>query len=78
MTTTTSNQSALAGYMTTEELAESLGVHPTTLVKWRGARKGPPFTRLGHRILYNVARFTQWLEQQEVEPALTRDGRRGR
>lgn len=70
MGTTTSNQSALAGYMNTAELAESLGVHPTTLVKWRVARKGPPFTRLGHRVLYNVERFAAWLEQQEVAPVV--------
>lgn len=56
---------ALAGYVDTEALAASLGVHPTTLVKWRTARRGPPFTRLGKRVLYNLEKFRQWLEQQE-------------
>ncbi|UYQ72875.1 helix-turn-helix domain-containing protein [Pelagibacterium flavum] len=59
---------ALIGYVTTEELASSLGVHPTTLAKWRTARKGPPFARMGHRVLYNVDRFKQWLAEQEIQP----------
>lgn len=55
----------LSGYIDTKELAESLGVHPTTLIKWRAARRGPPFTRLGQRVLYNVDKFRVWLDQQE-------------
>lgn len=61
-------QSGIVDYVDTNELAALLGVHPTTLVKWRMARKGPPFTRLGQKVLYSVTRFYAWLEQQEVRP----------
>jgi hypothetical protein len=33
--------------LTTENVAELLGVAPATLVWWRAQRQGPPFVRLG-------------------------------
>ncbi|SDG73842.1 MULTISPECIES: helix-turn-helix domain-containing protein [Pelagibacterium] len=56
----------LDGFLTTEELAEEIGVHRTTLAKWRMERRGPPFTRLGKRILYSVERLRAWLEANET------------
>lgn len=76
MTTARSKQSTpignskavLDGFLTTEELAEEIGVHRTTLAKWRMERRGPPFTRLGNRILYNIESFQRWLASGEVSP----------
>jgi excisionase family DNA binding protein len=67
-TPVTGNRTPIADYVDTNEMAALLGVHPTTLVKWRTARKGPPFHRLGQKVLYSVSRFEAWLEQQEVQP----------
>lgn len=62
------NDIPLNGYLTTEEMAHELRVHRTTLAKWRMQRRGPPFVKMGNRVLYNVERFRDWLEQSEISP----------
>lgn len=56
------------GYVTTPEIARFAGLHPTTLVKWRNRRVGPPFTRLGRKVLYSLEAFDVWLRDSEQEP----------
>lgn len=63
-----SEETALNGFLTTQRLAEEIGVHRATLAKWRMERRGPPFTRLGRRILYNIDSFQSWLARTEVSP----------
>ena len=55
----------LADYFDTEALAGELGVTPLTVVRWRLAKKGPPITYLGRRILYKKSSVKAWLAAQE-------------
>lgn len=61
-------QPSIDGYLTSERLAEHLGVHPSTLVKWRMARSGPPYVRVGKRILYSQNSIENWLKANEQQP----------
>ncbi len=55
-------------HLTEDELAKLLNTHPMTLLRWRRERRGPPFTRIGRRILYRKAAVEAWLLRQE-QPA---------
>ncbi len=60
-----------AGWLTTDELAEHLGVDASTLRRWRTARpaQGPPFVRLSSRVtLYSVLDVECWLVTSRVDP----------
>jgi transposase-like protein len=60
-----------AKWYTTEELAEILGVDPSTLRRWRTARppQGPPFVPLSPRVTkYNSDDVQRWLESERVNP----------
>lgn len=53
-------------FLTTIELAEELGVHPLTLIRWRidGSGRGPRFHKLSRRaVRYARADVDAWLEQ---------------
>ena len=39
-------------YMTSKELADRWRLNDQTLANWRYAGKGPPFIRVGARVLY--------------------------
>ena len=56
-------------YLSTERAAELLGVAPATLLKWRTHRKGPPFLRLGRRVVYSEGALRAWAEMHAVSPA---------
>lgn len=58
-------------YLTTDEAAQYLGLAPGTLQNWRGAGRGPPFIRLGGRIVYDPAHLDRWLRAQTVMPPLS-------
>ena len=59
---------ALNGYLTSAEMAAQLGLHPTTLAKWRMARIGPPFVKVGKKVYYRITSVRGWLETGEVKP----------
>lgn len=47
------------------EVAELLGVHPKTLGLWRKANIGPPWIRLGEKLIrYEVESVRAWVESQ--------------
>lgn len=55
-------------FLTPKELAQRWRLNHQTLANWRHARKGPPFIRVGTRVLYpfeGITAFerldTQWL-----------------
>jgi predicted DNA-binding transcriptional regulator AlpA len=64
--------SAPSAYLSTERAAELLGLAPATLVKWRRLRRGPPFARLGRRIVYSEKTLRAWAEMHAVSPAQDR------
>jgi hypothetical protein len=53
-------------FLSTEQLAERLGIATGTLEQWRCRGEGPPFVRAGsRRVLYNVDSLATWLKTNE-------------
>ncbi|WP_412517461.1 helix-turn-helix domain-containing protein [Actinomadura madurae] len=75
MTKTLERQDAagllLGGWYTTEELAEIIGVDPSTLRRWRTAEpvQGPPFVRLSGAVTrYSAMDVQRWLLSRRIDP----------
>ncbi len=45
----------------TKSQAQRLGLKPKTLENWRSLRIGPPYYKLGNRVLYDDAESDAWL-----------------
>ncbi len=56
----------LADFMTADEAAGALGVHVKTLQTWRRDKQGPPYTKLGRRVLYQRSVVAQWLRARRL------------
>lgn len=56
--------------MTTREAAAYLGLKEQTLRVWRhqGRKCGPPFTKLGHKVVYRRSALDAWLAKNTVDP----------
>jgi hypothetical protein len=54
----------LAGYMTPEELAAELDMAMMTLALWRMRQKGPPYVKVGRKILYSRTTVKDWIAGQ--------------
>jgi excisionase family DNA binding protein len=60
------------GWLWTEDAAEYIGVHFTTLYRWRRDRIGPASTRHGQRrYRYKITELDAWMngETSDTEPA---------
>ncbi len=58
-------------FMTTEELAQLLGVDQSSVRRWRTATpaQGPPFVRLSERVVkYRRDDVERWLASRRVDP----------
>jgi predicted DNA-binding transcriptional regulator AlpA len=58
-------------WYTTEELAQMLGVDPSTVRRWRTARpaQGPAFVQLSSRVtVYSAHDVEQWLLSRRTDP----------
>ena len=51
-------------YLTQPELAELLRVSERTLEDWRLTRSGPPYSKLGRHIRYNIDDVIVWVREQ--------------
>jgi len=61
-------------WYSTEELAELLGVDPSSVRRWRTSRpsQGPPFVRLSARYtIYSAADVEAWLQSRRIDPGRT-------
>jgi hypothetical protein len=58
----------LAGYMTPEELAAELDMAVITLALWRMRQKGPPYIKVGRKILYSRTTVKDWIASQVRKP----------
>lgn len=58
----------LDDYMTTEELADELGKSVLTVAKWRNQKIGPPYIRVGKKVLYGREGVRKWLNRLEQHP----------
>jgi hypothetical protein len=56
-------------YLTPLQLAGLLGISPRTLARWHAIGTGPPRSKVGRLILYDLAKLPAWLESQQIEPA---------
>jgi excisionase family DNA binding protein len=53
--------------LTTEEVAERLGIAKKTLEAWRVRGVGPPFCHVGRLVRYRPAAVSAWLVEREVQ-----------
>ncbi|MBN9734210.1 MULTISPECIES: helix-turn-helix domain-containing protein [unclassified Pseudonocardia] len=61
----------LGRWYSTDELAELLGVDPSSVRRWRTARppQGPPFVRVSSRVtMYSAADVETWLRSRRIDP----------
>jgi hypothetical protein len=54
-----------ADFLNDTELGERLGIAPVTLRGWRMAGTGPPFYKLGRRVVYSWPKVQAWLATHE-------------
>ena len=54
--------------MDVNETAEFLRVAKITLDMWRSAKTGPPYVRVGRRVLYRLADLREWVAARQVTP----------
>ncbi len=66
---------AVPAFLTSKEVADRWRLSDQTLANWRSAGKGPPFIRVGTRVLYPVEGIhafeklsQQWLGNEEGQP----------
>jgi predicted site-specific integrase-resolvase len=68
--------SAVPTFLTSKEVADRWRLSDQTLANWRSAGKGPPFIRVGSRVLYPVEGIhayeklsQQWLSNEQPQPS---------
>ncbi len=61
--------------ISSDQLADDLGLSKTTPPTWRALRKGPPWIKVGKAVFYDQADVEKWLQSQRRDPAkLKRSG----
>lgn len=51
-------------FLTTQQLAQRLGLAPITLQLWRAQGTGIPFVKVGHRVFYHLADVQRYEHRQ--------------
>jgi predicted DNA-binding transcriptional regulator AlpA len=54
----------VAGKRSTKQQAERIGLAPKTLDNWRSAGQGPPYYKLGNRVVYDDDEVDAWLAER--------------
>ena len=54
-------------YLTTKEVAEEIGYKESTLRTYRYNKQGPPFYKLGGKVLYKSSELRAWIEGGQFE-----------
>jgi len=59
-----------AQLLTTEDVADLLGVKPATLVDWRHELRGPTWVKMNRLVRYRLSDILRWQKQalEVVEP----------
>ncbi len=52
--------------LNTEEAAAYLGIRPNTLEIWRTKKKGPKYSKIGSRVLYDINDLESYFISQSV------------
>lgn len=70
------NKNPFEATWTEAEFAEQAGVSTRTVKRWRERRIGPPFIRMGRRILYRRDAVAEWLlANEQAQPRAAGAGR---
>ena len=58
-------------FLTPVEVSERYGgaIDVATLANWRAAGKGPPFTKIGGKVLYRFDSLIEWEQARTVVPS---------
>lgn len=64
------DNNVMAGHITQEEFADTLGVTIRTLQRMHTARRGPARIKVGRAIYYRVDAVREWLAANENKPRL--------
>lgn len=43
-------------------------VSPGTLANWRSQGKGPPYQKIGSKVLYRLDLVIEWEQKQQIQP----------
>lgn len=54
-------------YLSTLSTADYLGLSKSTLEKWRLTGDGPPFIKIGRRVVYDITVVDAWLAAHQFE-----------
>jgi predicted DNA-binding transcriptional regulator AlpA len=57
----------------TREQASRVGFAGKTFDNWRSAGRGPPYYKVGGRVLYDDAEVDAWLSGYRVDPAARKE-----
>lgn len=52
-------------YLNTNQAAEYLGMSPTTLNRMRVTGDGPPYSKVGRRVIYDIRELDDWVTQRK-------------
>ncbi len=55
---------SVRSHVDTRRAAELIGMSGRTLEKWRSEGTGPPFLKLGRRVLYSLADLETWVRSR--------------
>jgi len=64
-----SNNETSQEWLTEEETAVYAGKVPkATLKQWRWLGQGPPYSKVGRRVVYRRSDVDRWIESTRIEP----------
>ena len=61
-------------YLTSDKLSIRWSLLPETLGKWRYLRKGPPYYKIGNRVLYKISDIEEFEKKNAQITATVRLG----
>ncbi len=53
-------------FLSTNDLAKQLDLAPITLHRWRVTGEGPPFCKIGSRVVYDPDDVSAWMASRTV------------
>lgn len=55
--------------LTPEEVEAKYNINKGTLANWRSQRKGPKYSKVGRRVLYDVSVLEAFFQSKEIQTA---------
>lgn len=52
-------------YLNTSQAADYLGMSPTTLNRMRVTGEGPPYSKVGRRVIYDISELDAWVARRK-------------